>query len=351
MSIQPTDPDLRYATSLLALHKRLAPVRALPDGLIHRQASPYHDILVLKEAAVVKLVFGDSTPRAIESILNLNDPLNLLAPYTQMALLPLALVDQPQRIYILGLGGGRLPTLLHHYFPDVTIECAELDPDVLQVAQTYFGFELDARLQVTIQDGRAYLAGRPADCRYDLIIMDAFREAMFTPYAFATHEFYALCRQHLSAAGVLVVNLSLDDPLYETRLNTLQAAFSDGTLYLFANLAASVVLATHAPRISAAEFLARVEILQSRYHFPFNLVHRAVELLPIEETRLYFAGLGESKEILRDGKPPLQLFDSLSNGHELFRELGLDDPCPCGSGRPFKDCHRSRLKPAAPPED
>jgi spermidine synthase len=61
----------------------------------------------------------------------------------------LALAERPQRVLIVGLGGGTIPSMFRKYLPDLQIDTVELDPEVVQVAKQYFGFREDAGCEPT----------------------------------------------------------------------------------------------------------------------------------------------------------------------------------------------------------
>jgi hypothetical protein len=123
---------------------------------------------------------------------------------------------QPRRIYAIGLGGGRVPLVLHHYLPGAAIECSEIDPVVLRLAERYFGLRPDERLHVAIEDGREWLAGRDRRQPYDIIFVDAFLDRGYAPYRLATVEFCELAQAHLSERGVLIINLRSEFALPST---------------------------------------------------------------------------------------------------------------------------------------
>jgi hypothetical protein len=54
---------------------------------------------------------------------------------------------------VVGLGGGALPMMLHHFFPECHLIVAELDNQVYQVAKEWFGFVEDKHLTVDVTDG------------------------------------------------------------------------------------------------------------------------------------------------------------------------------------------------------
>src|SRR5689334_8137581 len=92
-----------------SLLRRLQWLRQQPNGDIYSKASALHDIVVHKTGSQLQLLFRDPTASDVMSRLDLNDPLRLVAAYTQALMLGLIWMPQPQRAYVLGLGGGRLP--------------------------------------------------------------------------------------------------------------------------------------------------------------------------------------------------------------------------------------------------
>jgi len=92
----------------------------------------------------------------IMSRIDLIHPLKLLGLYTQAIMLSLAFVENPKKIYMIGFGGGRIPMIFHHYFPDVIVESTEDDSEVISLAHKYFGVNEDNRMIVHNQDGRGF---------------------------------------------------------------------------------------------------------------------------------------------------------------------------------------------------
>jgi spermidine synthase len=333
--------------NLDAILKRLRPLRSEPDGIIHQEVTAFHDLIIEKSGSRINLVFDTSNPErfSIESRIDIYQPLKLLATYTQIMMLSLVWTPQPERVYVIGLGGGRMPMVFHHYFPNVIIESTEIDPILPEIAQRYFGLALDNRNQVIIQDGRRFLEERRSnrlDKLYDIILVDAFFEALYTPYQLATHNFLELCKLNLNKAGVLMVNLIASDPLFGAKIETLRASFTNVYLCSYTG-GDTVVVGTNADQLSNQEIVARARGLQQRHHFSFPLIKYAKEMAPYSQSTLKPSGLENSDEILQDASPPGNLFKGLTRHHTLFRNLSGDDPCPCGSGRKMKNCHLPKL--------
>lgn len=58
----------------------------------------------------------------------------------------------------MGLGGGGLAQFVHDFVPSSQVDVVELDPAVLDLAKTWFGFQPDDRLKVTLADGLTHIA-------------------------------------------------------------------------------------------------------------------------------------------------------------------------------------------------
>jgi spermidine synthase len=138
----------------------------------------------------------------------------------------LALVEKPQRMLCVGLGGGTLPSFLHKHYPKATIDVVEIDPDVVDVATKFFGFREDSTLRVHVQDGRRFIE----QCRrpYDIIFLDAYG-ADSIPYHLATREFLRAVRRALSPKGIAVANVfgPKRNPLYDSIVRTYQDVFDE----------------------------------------------------------------------------------------------------------------------------
>jgi spermidine synthase len=105
---------------------------------------------------------------------------------------------------VVGLGGASIQRFVRKLLPEATIETAELDPVIRDVAAKYFHFQEDARQIVHIGDGRAFIERSPH--KYDLVVIDAF-SATSTPYHLTTREFLQAVRDRLAEGGIVCANL------------------------------------------------------------------------------------------------------------------------------------------------
>jgi spermidine synthase len=173
-------------------------------GEIYETTSAYHHLRVLEEGEYRLLCFDDAT----QSRISLQEPWRGHFEYTEYFQMPWLWNTNLQRVLMIGLGGGSAQRAFEHYYPQVSIETAELDPMVLRLARDYFAFETSERQRVFIEDGRMYL--RHSTGHYDLIILDAYVQGRYgssIPQHLATQEFFKLVRDHLTANGVFVDNV------------------------------------------------------------------------------------------------------------------------------------------------
>ncbi len=201
--------------NLAQLTERLRPILDQEDGTLSMAVSGAHHVVVTKEESHVCLWLYDEANRStgvIQSELDLADPLTLVDAYTRAALLALLWSPAPRQIYTTGLGGGCLPTVIHHHLPETVVQCVEYDEQVVDAATRYFGFLPDASLRITIDDGRRWLEANRGTGRFDIIILDVFDDKGDVPNDLTSLEFFQLCRDSLATQGVLVVNLLYLDP-------------------------------------------------------------------------------------------------------------------------------------------
>src|SRR5438093_10956463 len=140
--------------------------------VIYEKASRYNTIVVTEDSKGLRtLLFERGGAR--QSVVKPGDPDHLELSYARVAFVGLALCEEPRRVLVVGLGGGTLPMFLRAHYPGATIDVAEIDPEVVDVAKKFFGFVDDELLRAYVGDGRQFIErARQAD--YDVIFLDAF---------------------------------------------------------------------------------------------------------------------------------------------------------------------------------
>jgi spermidine synthase len=120
-------------------------------------------------------------------------------------LLPPLLDRAPERMLVIGNAGGTIARAYGRYYPDVEIDGVEIDPKLNEVARRFFGADDNPRLRLIAADGRPFLES--SDERYDLIVVDAYRQP-YVPFQLATQEFFEAARAHLRPGGAIALNVA-----------------------------------------------------------------------------------------------------------------------------------------------
>lgn len=193
--------------------------------VVSERVSPHYTVFVIEdEEGIRRLRF--ERDGVDQSAVVPGDPEALVFAYMRGLTAALAVRSEPERVLIVGLGGGTLPMFLRRHLPRAEIDVVEIDPIVYEVARADMGFRPDARMRVHIADGRAFIE-RSAE-RWDLIVLDAYG-ADEIPRHLATRRFYEAVRARLAPAGLVAANVWSDhaNPRYRSMLRTFEAVFPE----------------------------------------------------------------------------------------------------------------------------
>jgi spermidine synthase len=204
---------------------------------IYETDTPYHHLQVVDaydaehQSTVRYLIMDDN----FHSAMDLRDPDRLVFPYTEYFHIPLLLNPNIRNVLFVGGGGFTGPKSFLQHYPKVTVDVAEIDPEVIRVAEQYFGVNSsNPRLHIYNEDGRIFL--QQTDQKYDLVILDAYSKS-YVPFHLMTTEFFKLLASHLTPMGSILSNLIAQTAgsgfqLLGAESSTMQAVFPN--VYAFA---------------------------------------------------------------------------------------------------------------------
>jgi spermidine synthase len=232
-----------------------APLALAEQKLVHSERSLYREVLVYEENGERCMCFTRQCRIGRQSCINLATPHRFALNYTRMMMGgTLFMGAAPQRVLIIGLGGGSIPTALREILPTAQIDVVEIDPAVTRVARQFFGFRDGPKLKVFEVDGRVYVKRALRDgVKYDAILLDAF-DHEYIPEHLLTKEFLTEVKSLLTPDGVLIGNTFSSSKLYDHESTTYAAVFDK-----FFNLKAAnrVVVARPAGLPSEQQLRAR----------------------------------------------------------------------------------------------
>ncbi|MEJ0084955.1 MAG: spermidine synthase-like protein [Pseudomonadota bacterium] len=166
---------------------------------------------------------------AIQSAMELNNPERLALAYTRKMMAFLLFNRTPERILMLGLGGGSLAKFCYANLPVASLTAVEVNKDVIALREEFCIPADDHRFRVINADAAGYVSAL-AHLK-DVILADAC-DRFGMAAELDSVEFYRKARHNLSADGVFVTNLCGDKVSTGAHLAKLRDAFDDEVLSL-----------------------------------------------------------------------------------------------------------------------
>lgn len=262
---------------------------------VYEKDSLYHRILVVDEGGTRYLKFDASW----QSAMDLRDPYKLVFDYTEFFHLGPLLFPDARTSHFVGLGGGSVPKNFRVNYPELEMDVAEIDPEVISVAERFFDVKGDEYLRMYSKDGRIFLRGNRT--RYDLAFIDAYF-ADSIPFHLTTREYLEELKAHMSDKGVVVSNIigAVSGPrsrLFRSMLRTFQQVFPH--VYVFPvgwnsplraesalrNIIVVALMQDEAP--DWTELMARARNMTAKLEIPSDLVYilssRVHEVIPTDD--------------------------------------------------------------------
>lgn len=260
---------LRLWLSLLLLWLPLATLAA--ERLLLERRSDYNGAILVSEDRGGFRILRFEPGGARQSVVKLGDPDHLELPYARAIPVAFVFVDQPSAALVIGLGGGTIPSFLHKRFPALVIDAVDIDPGVVEVAQSHFGFREDARMRAHIEDGRRFVE-RSAR-RYDVVFLDGFGTDSVPPHL-ATREFLDAVRRILTPGGVVIGNVwgRFANRHYDSMIRTYRDVYEHVAILDVPSSGNKLVIASSRdPGLSGWQLVARAREVSQRLQLRHDL--------------------------------------------------------------------------------
>lgn len=165
-----------------------------------------------------------------------------------LATLPLAMLDAPKHVGVIGFGSGLTTHTLLGDNRLESVDTIEIEPAMIEGARA-FGPRVeraytDPRSHIVIDDAKSYFAGQKN--KYDIIVSEPSNPWISGVGALFSKEFYQFVPRHLNDNGLFVQWVQLyeiDDRLIASILTGLTTSFSDYGAWL-ANSTDLLIIAT-----------------------------------------------------------------------------------------------------------
>jgi spermidine synthase len=184
--------------------------------------SEFERILVVDKADRRYLSFG-TADNGYQSSISLSDPEAVPMEYIRLAMLGMVMAPEPERVLMVGLGGGAFTSLLRRHFPNLWIDAVEIDPVVVEAAVKFFSVREDERFRIYVEDGANFI--EDAQSSYDLILLDAY-SGEGVPEKLVSREFFQAVKTRLNAGGAAAANLWQQGRREETIAGAFHSVFA-----------------------------------------------------------------------------------------------------------------------------
>ncbi len=167
-----------------------------------------------------------------QSEMRLDDPYALVNEYTRKMMGFLAFQPRPERVLIIGLGGGSLVKYCHRHLPTTQITAVEIDPDVLALRSQFFVPADDARLTIIQADGADHIAQMvDRGERASAILVDAYDHQGLAG-AVVKRSFLENAKRSLGTNGVFVMNLVAESAEAKRHIATIGQVFGESVVVI-----------------------------------------------------------------------------------------------------------------------
>lgn len=205
------------------------PVCFLSKVLVDRPSVWNKRVTVVETLSGLRyLRFGAVEDCDDQSLFDVRNPGRLHLPYVKSMCEILAGMPVPDKVLMIGLGGGTIASFLRQLHPRTRIDIVEVDPVVIEVACEWMGFQPDPSMQVACGDGRDWIESSVRrGFFYNLVVLDAFGPDAI-PQRLSTIEFLSsVLKVLVPNSGTVAANLFGTEACsrYPAMLATFRAVF------------------------------------------------------------------------------------------------------------------------------
>ena len=279
------------------------------EKMLFEKNSLYQYIAVIEDTVKKERYVRNQKKEYVQGGIYVNATDKLLYEFTRMAFVSLAFFErEPHDVLFIGLGAGAMPRYFSRYYPNAAIDVAEIDPDMLAVAQKYFFFKEHERMKVHIDDGRLFV--KRARKKYDWIVLDAYQNDSI-PFHLTTLEFLKEVKGKLKDDGVVVSNITSPyrNKFFDSMVMTYRKAFPHFSIFRGRKSGNFIFVATlsNAPTDKASVESRAAKIMSAKgLDFDLEEVAAGYELSEVYAW--------EGARILTDDFAPVNLYQHQKSG-------------------------------------
>jgi spermidine synthase len=240
-----------------------------------------------------------------QGIWNPNSPDELISNYCRFTAIFLAAMEQPpKRVLFIGLGAGIVPRFLRKQFPETIIDIVEIDGEIPGIAEKYFGFKKDDKMNIGIGDGRNFI-NRAKD-KYDIVFIDAYN-ATNIPFQLTTEEFYRKVYGALTPSGMMTANIAnLGKPKFiSSEIKTVLDVFPNLAVFICGNRSNYILFAPVNQMLDNSELKEKAVKIESER----NLNLKIRDMIDTRMSKAELRKMTDGTEPLKDDFAPVETME------------------------------------------
>lgn len=222
--------------------------------ILEQRDTAFGVLAVVERGGKRYLSYGPEFGVVYQSVIDLDRPAELQAPYMRLMMLGMVYARPDARTLHIGVGAGNMAGYVIRTFPRATVDAVDIDPHAVELGRRWFGLTPDPRLEVHIEDGRRWLERNPGP--FDVVFLDAYDDKSIPP-ALMDREFFAFVAARLAPGGVAIQNVYLPIVDRVALLDAMGAAFERIDVYRSGSSAVLVAYAGQAREPAALSARAR----------------------------------------------------------------------------------------------
>lgn len=204
------------------MNKAVNPLQVLQQKHQEAAAAGLPDMPFLCEEATTLSMHFDMS--SMQSVMRKHDPAHLVLGYTRTMMGFLFFQPEPERIAMIGLGGGSLAKYCAKHLPQTHFTAVEVNERVIALRDKFKVPPDSDKFRVLHANGVDYVANRSE--QVDVLLIDGFTEDGH-PADLCSAGFYDNCYAKLREGGVMAVNLLANDPGYGSYLTRMRDSFGN----------------------------------------------------------------------------------------------------------------------------
>lgn len=255
------------------------PLHVDGDRILAETRSQYSHIRVRQRGNRRVLAFvSENGEERHQTSIWVDDPSRLESTYAQAMFLSFLYRREQPRVLIVGLGGGAMVQHLHLLHPETHVDAVELDPEVVHLADEWFGVRSGPRTRIVAADGFDFLA--EGEERWDVIYMDTFLDPAMketdssgVPLQLRTVAFLEQVAARLTTGGLVVFNLHFKSS-YGEHLDAIRRVFPHVRVVRAKGRSNRIVVASVVEHPGDDELHARADALdrEAKWGFSYSAV-------------------------------------------------------------------------------